>query len=449
MKLFCLLLIFFSTQVPHVYGRMGDFFKISPPSLPPVLPSNPEGSIRRASSASNDPEPLLDILGLNKVDSTSIPNAFCNDGSRPIYYHRQGSGQGAKRWVIWLEGGSGCGSDDPASPYWCGHRKNTVMSTSNGFPIVLKGLGIFSGLKAKNPDFYSYNHVMIHYCSGDFWRGQGIQKVIDKSTKEQWWFSGQRILEAVLKDLEKKKGFSNASNIILTGTSAGAIGATMNANLLKSLYPTKDIVTVIDAGWVNPFQRFDPMKAGGFNDEAVIDPELIFSSYEFTQAQPDQACILSVNYCPPFAKCMNRSKWCMLPGVAARYLKVPFFAIHDHYDRVLGFLGYNFDVCKYSDQAKYQTWLTNHELVTQNSMGPVQGFYQTRSGQHGMLITDFFQNYTAANGSDSYKLREILGFWYFTRSGKPSTWMESRIQGMTPEQETRSKNGCAYNFTDT
>jgi hypothetical protein len=318
------------------------------------------------------------------------------------------------------------------------------MWTSNNLIGVLQGPGIFSSQKSINPDFYSYNHVLVHYCSSDFWRGQGVQKVINPTTNEKWWFSGQRIVEAVVKDLETKHGFKNASNIILSGTSAGAIGITMNTNMIKDIYPTKDIVTIIDAAWANAFNRFDANSPGGYNESSIDDPQLMFTSYAFTGLLPSAECLSAINYCPPNARCADRRKYCVLPPVSSQYLKVPYFAIHDHYDRVLSVLGYGWDICQYTDKTKYETWLNNYLTVNTPSLRKSKGFFETRSGAHGMLSVEHFNKYKVTNGTASYYLKDVLGAWYFGRTNVPSTWIEPQNTALRPDEEVRTKNNCNW-----
>ena len=414
----------------------------------PVLPSNPNGAIRKSSGASNDIEPL-DLFNRYVINRTDFPTALCNDGTKPVYYVRKGTGQGSTRWVIWLEGGGGCGSDDPTSPYWCGARKpvrptDVSVVSSNNTPGFLLGVGsgIFSSHKYNNPDFYSYNQVLIHYCSSDFWRGTGEQKSIDTRTGEKWWFSGQKIVQATLKELERSFGFNAATNVILTGTSAGAFGATMNANMIRDLYPTKDVTLLIDAGWGFEFPQYTPADAAGnYVESDVIDPQLLKKASTFVPMTEDADCLKSLQ-CAPNERCADRRNLCTLPPYATKFVRVPFFVNHDELDYVLGVLGYHFNICTSTDRRIYDPWLNGLIETGTQSLARVGAYYKTRSGIHGMVSTDKWDKYTIASGGSSYKLRDVFGSWYFSRSTTPIKVSEAPSSTLSPDQEARTKGGC-------
>ena len=52
--------------------------------------------------------PLYRPLYLTKIDAAVSPKAKCLDGSPPAYYFRSGRGDGTKRAILFMEGGSWC-----------------------------------------------------------------------------------------------------------------------------------------------------------------------------------------------------------------------------------------------------------------------------------------------------------------------------------------------------
>ena len=50
------------------------------------------------------------MTGYSLVDAAKTDNAVCLDGSPGLYYHRPGTGTGAKKWYIHQEGGGWCSS---------------------------------------------------------------------------------------------------------------------------------------------------------------------------------------------------------------------------------------------------------------------------------------------------------------------------------------------------
>jgi hypothetical protein len=96
-----------------------------------------------------------------------------------------------------------------------------------------------------NPDFYSWNKVFVNYCSGDFWTGTRTD-----NSSQTWglFFSGHNIVKAVLADIESRSGLSASTNIIWLGTSAGAVGAIMNVDVVQQRYPSARVTLAPNAG---------------------------------------------------------------------------------------------------------------------------------------------------------------------------------------------------------
>ena len=86
-----------------------------------------------------------------------------------------------------------------------------------------------------NPDFYDWNHVFVVYCDGAFFAGHRDMPAEINSTK--LYFRGHRILVASLKDLLKTKGLNKATDVIITGDSAGGMAAYYHADEIKSMLP--------------------------------------------------------------------------------------------------------------------------------------------------------------------------------------------------------------------
>lgn len=269
-------------------------------------------NVRKSSEDCNDPQ-LAYVpkdSGLN-LDETKFlfyklthPQAKCYDGSPGGFYYRKGIGSGVDRWIIHLEGGGACGrvTNDPNDPNYsfnsCDYIINNLIISNesinvlegttnqqiivssyaepddsikniidNNFPpkfhpeittVVKKEssftnspIGFLSFKKTTNKDFYSWNHVVIKYCSQDMWTGNGGNhngyKILTETinTLKQ----SPSLLKAPLNDLD------NAKNIILSGRSAGGIGLIYYGQNLKSVIdPNKDISYLIDSAIVNDYK---------------------------------------------------------------------------------------------------------------------------------------------------------------------------------------------------
>lgn len=414
------------------------------PSFPTFTPSptpTPRDSsgAGRVSSAEARDLPILNLFNFfnaNTINQPSIPTALCNDGSKPVYYIKKGFGAGQNRWIIWLEGGGGCGSADPSSPLWCGKRKNSAMSSSNGMLGAVSDMqGILGKSDFYNPDFYSYNQVWVHYCSSDFWGGLGEQRVINSTTGEKWWFSGRKIIEALMLDLKQKHSLSNASHVIVTGSSAGGSGITTNANEMAASIPQADVVTLVDAIHLFPypsyFSAFTPEDERNELDQ-ILD---LKTSYSFLNIEGNRQCLRNKPAnCGPNVKCDPNFYECMLPGYAAPYINTPVFFSSDQLDNMaLGIMGFSF--CNDSDPQSYSLWLNAYTQASQQKINQgASGYFLPRTGDHGLAPTHHWATPRTFNGSP-IRLRDVFGAWYFNRNSFPKKFIEPAPVDKQPHQE--------------
>ncbi|MFN4183038.1 MAG: pectin acetylesterase-family hydrolase, partial [bacterium] len=174
-------------------------------------------------TAENSAESYRDApMKLIQVREAEERSAVCNDGSPSAYYFRRGWGTGRHRWVIHLQGGGMC-----VNVEMCKERSASKpkMMTSRGLPLQRVGSGIQSSSPRENPDFYSANHVYVHYCSSDLWSGDR------EATRESggWHFRGARIVRAVIDDLinpaiTSSPNLADATEVLFSGGSAGGVG---------------------------------------------------------------------------------------------------------------------------------------------------------------------------------------------------------------------------------
>ena len=93
--------------------------------------------------------------------------------------------------------------------------------------------------QASNPDFFDAHRVFVAYCSGD--SHSGTQSNISSAT---WglWFSGHANFKAIIEDLRAQQGMDAATDVLLTGSSAGAIGTFTNIDpLVAQLGPSVQV----------------------------------------------------------------------------------------------------------------------------------------------------------------------------------------------------------------
>ncbi|MGC8550124.1 MAG: pectin acetylesterase-family hydrolase [Acidobacteriaceae bacterium] len=195
------------------------------------------------------------------VDTTKYPQAICNDGSPAAYVFRPGVGAAATRWIISLEGGHDC--YDNASCSARAANQPHLISTA-GFatnPSSAPSLtGMLSSNPSENPDFYDASVVRIAYCSSDDWSGaKSGSGAFNPNDDTTWNFQGHAIVKAVIDDLIANHGLGQASEIMLTGESAGGLGVYVNANTVAGIIPQSARYLVYDdAAFDNLVYNFSP-----------------------------------------------------------------------------------------------------------------------------------------------------------------------------------------------
>ncbi|CAI5471809.1 unnamed protein product [Closterium sp. Yama58-4] len=105
------------------------------------------------------------------VNDTLGGLAVCLDGTPPGFHFQAGSGDGANKWVIFLEGGAWCGSIND-----CYNRSLTKLGSSNQMQPY-SFIGILSPNPAINPEFFSWNRAVVRYCDGASFSGNKSYRI--------------------------------------------------------------------------------------------------------------------------------------------------------------------------------------------------------------------------------------------------------------------------------
>ena len=209
-------------------------------------------------------EPALSQwLHRKTVDLASYPEATCGDGSPAVIEIRPGTGAGADRWLIWFKGGSGCRTQHLCAKRWCGNQSGSsyradIMSTDwNGDGVVDKkhcvkgdvGSAVDPNLEG-NP-FAQANVVKILYCGSDNHMGRAAVTYEDDDADGDGVdrgfrlnHHGRHIVEAVVDMLKAPltsddgavtlPSVANATGIVISGSSAGMLGAVQNIDAVAS-----------------------------------------------------------------------------------------------------------------------------------------------------------------------------------------------------------------------
>lgn len=217
-------------------------------------------------------------FSLHNIDTAAHPLALCNDGSAPAYIVRPGTGAGANRWLIHLDGGGLCFDLASCMERWTADdkpigRKNMGSSGYNAQWLANETFGgVLADDPKENPLFHDATQVEIFYCSSDVWSGDKAA-VAGASDTTQWHFRGREILKAAIQEL-LAMGLSNATEVVLSGSSAGGYGVYNNADDVGQMLPQKPrYVAMPDAGFFIDHPAYDPVTKMA----STADPSLIQS----------------------------------------------------------------------------------------------------------------------------------------------------------------------------
>ena len=218
-------------------------------------------------------------LRWHNISNATDVGALCNDFSAAGYFIRKNVS--SSDWIVFLEGGGGCSS--PAS---CNERfidsavRKRYTSVVNGTKAVdverawndslsdplavtsklmtslwrfwgaglgdweIEGTDILSLSASSNPQFSTYNHVLIPYCSSDLWlldtndfvkaqKSDFRFSFNPTSPASQFTFRGVSILRGVVRDLFALHGLHKATTVLFAGSSGGGVGVLNHAHWLK------------------------------------------------------------------------------------------------------------------------------------------------------------------------------------------------------------------------
>ena len=181
-------------------------------------------------------------LSLLPSSTPAAKGGRCLDGSMAGYYHRQGSVAG--RFVISIQGGGGCTDEES-----CTARAKTDLGSSKEWKKDQKGYQFLSTDCSANPGFCNATRVLVKYCTGDLHLGNHTAP-----TAASWGliFDGHANFAAIIDDLESVHGLGAATEVLLTGDSAGGVGTFANADYLADRLPQATVKAAPCSGWFFP-----------------------------------------------------------------------------------------------------------------------------------------------------------------------------------------------------
>lgn len=220
-------------------------------------------------------------------------------------YFAPGLGANATKFVLHFDGGGECFSQPS-----CASKLTTSLGSSKYFApsASFDGFFLLDPSPATNPGFASWSHVRIPYCTQDLHMGTRT------SAGAGTWgllFSGHLVYEAVLAELERVGGLTAATDIILTGDSAGGIATWPKLASTAARYPAARVAGAPIAGmyfFSYPYNGPDAQPGG----LAPFSPAGMAALYALYQPALDAACVAALPGSPGACMLSNNS----LPFIA-------------------------------------------------------------------------------------------------------------------------------------
>lgn len=174
---------------------------------------------------------LSDSELLTKVSLTDVdPLAVCGDLS-PAAYYWSAANTSSNLWIVDLEGGGWCYSNESCSER-CPSGGTGVLCSSKTYSDTLNTTAVgMSGLfhPMLDPILDGANKVFVPYCTSDGHMG-------DKEAFGRQ-FRGARVIRAVFQDLVRRHGLGRNKNqrVIFGGQSAGGRGAMVHLDYVPEM----------------------------------------------------------------------------------------------------------------------------------------------------------------------------------------------------------------------
>jgi len=235
-----------ASRSPHcrlgVVTQPGNVCALKPSSAQPFAAAR--ATAVRPPPPSPSPEHNLELLVLPN-SSALLQGAACLDGTPPAIYmapaNTSADPSAANKWVLYFKGGGWCVDEDD-----CVARTTTLLGSSSQLPAQQPrfgygGAGPLGDDPSLNPAFAHFNRVMLWYCDGGSFSGDVAETVpvvrpsaSGGNVTTQLHFRGKRNLDAVLRYLRLHHNLGAATEVLLSGGSAGALAVYLHADYVRA-----------------------------------------------------------------------------------------------------------------------------------------------------------------------------------------------------------------------
>ena len=359
-------------------------------------------------------------------------DAACLDGSPAGYWFSDGDGEGVNKFVIHHMGGGWCNSVQQckerahtskygSSNSWtedveCDARRRLEDASDVDQPCHNdNGMhGLLDTSPTVNPMMYNWNKVYVGYCDGASFSGNVIEGVKPDGSDEKIFFRGHAILDAVYDSLINDRNMAYATDIVISGSSAGALAVLQHidyiANKIRSGSMISDvkIAGIPDAGYF-----LDVPDATGEQLHRMEVNQGFRDMYTFQNLKPslNPACLSQHE---PYGDAWK----CSLPQYFLQFVETPLFIIQSFADQyqftnVMG-LTCTEGTCT-DDDIKYLNNFRGQMLESiDTNLRPRSGYWITDCNIHTIADrTSYWTRITV----DGMKLGDAVHGWYFETFG--------------------------------
>lgn len=346
------------------------------------------------------------------VDQTLHPDAMCNDGSAPAFMVRQGVGSARDRWIVFLDGGGFCATLEDCAPRVAHGDGNWVSSDPLREPVAIgPRTGVLDPAKSGNPDFFDASVLRIFYCSSDFHYGRhrGTGPFSDLSLNS-WSFMGNANLKAILAHAMAEHGLDEAKEVLLMGTSAGAIGALLNANEVKRLLPPATrFLAAADSGLPIRYPDFDQEQGRATNPPVYSGDQKLIDALAVWQPSLDARCLaLAQKQGMGEHVCLSSAFFVSQP-----IMTVPSLLVHSLTDTTfLGHLGVPMSASASPGMVAYVGAYANEMRGFLSSVQPLHSAFGIDDPFHTIFHKPRFSSEAFSVGGSAYRVSDRLKSWY-------------------------------------
>lgn len=355
-------------------------------------------------SGSSDPTKVK-LQRLGAVDNQAV----CNDGSEAAYYWAEATDpQKARLFVVWLEGGDQCESEQT-----CRERMvdNPGLMSSKTWQAERSLDGVLS---TGDPTFGGANIVQVAYCSSD---NHGGDRNASAATFG-WHFRGRRIVQAVLKDLVARHGLHAGDKLVLAGCSAGADGVAILCDFVPDWIPSGvKLSCLMDS----PINELDvPVKVPYTTPEGHV--RVPIGESQLYQIQPLME-LMNISILPACAATFPKEeRWkCVWAQFNIQYLQTPYFMNNNRFDMFGATMAVDFPtlvldtmnfLSPFSDDAMNE-WGEQMGAVTAplpTAAQPRSAVFQAGCCMHCGMGMGLYEHVSA--GADNILMRDAIAKWF-------------------------------------